>query len=633
VVSDVAWIRISRSCQNACLFCAESASLDGAPVPPETVEAAIDAAAAAGARKVVLSGGEPTLSKGLLRIVKHAKARGLVVSLTTNGRVLQTERHVEMLKAAGLDEIAVSVHAGRRSTHDVLVGREGAWVESLQALRVAGRGGLRTVLKTVITAGNEAELLHLQHLGTMAGIAEMEVRWLQPAGRALDPAHADAIALAPRLALKLLDALWFQAKEEVTLLTAAGFDDTVDAPFTDDPSPRRQIDGAALRLLRQRVDLASARSGFSLLDGDGLAKDLVAASELAGGLDALGLEVAARGAPIGDAPFCVGGRSDRGTDAFPDGVFEGPGCATCPMRPGCGRLPRKLAKLGAAIAPLPGWSPIAGPVAVVAGGDPAIDAVVLPALVEALRAEGLDASLAAPEDARDAATVILGGPGPLAALGRDAFVGRVVALDTAEDAGAFGGLRGDDVVVSHLPGRPERFARRLRHVVWRPFPAPPAWAAAGPGAGVAVVGPRAEAVAASLAGAPGGARPVSDGVAVAGAAVVVLAPEGPMDPTTARWASVAAAAGRPIVAARGRGVEDLVRHDRTGVLVTRGSVAALSEAVARLVGNADAAARLGAGARAAFSAGTVATWARELVVGARPASTAPGAPERPFPAF
>ncbi len=59
----------------------------------------------------------------------------------------------------------------------------------------------------------------------------------------------------------------------------------------------------------------------------------------------------------------------------------------------------------------------------------------------------------------------------------------------------------------------------------------------------------------------------------------------------------AAAAGRPMIAADGPGLRDIVRHGETGLLVPPRDAGALGDAIARLAGDANLRARMGAAAR------------------------------------
>ena len=59
----------------------------------------------------------------------------------------------------------------------------------------------------------------------------------------------------------------------------------------------------------------------------------------------------------------------------------------------------------------------------------------------------------------------------------------------------------------------------------------------------------------------------------------------------------AAAAGRPIIAADGPGLREIVRHGETGLLVPPGDAEALADAIEQLAGDADLRLRMGAAGR------------------------------------
>ncbi|MCB9663448.1 MAG: radical SAM protein [Alphaproteobacteria bacterium] len=664
---DRAWIRLSRTCDNACLFCNEADLLDGTVVPLEEVQAAIDAAADGGATAVVLSGGEPTRSKHFLAAIRHAKARGLYVAVTSHGRIVQSDKIAQMLEKAGLDEYRVSVHSGRRTTHDALTQRDGSWVESLAGLRFLGKTSIRTVLVSVLAEPNQAELAHLMHIGTMAGIKEMEIRRTQPVGAARQ--HADVLTLGLRNALRTLATLWYEAKEEVILLRGAGFGDTVDLGYPP-YGEVRQADPALLAFLRDRVFIAQAGQGTSLQGDEGMTKDVVALCTAEGGLGQVGHELAAHGAPLVDAPWCVGGRPDRTpTDVHGADAHFAEACAPCPVRSSCPGLPRKLGKLDVGVlGPLASWSGVSQGTAVVCGGDdPILTGLTLPALAEALAARGLDVTVGEPADAD---LIVCGDAATARRVPADRR-GRLVVLDTAGGAGLQG--VGADVVASSTPGLVGGLLASgvdLRTVAWRPFPVPPgcADAAPAPGGPIVAVGVHADhalleqAVVASTGKLPpvhvyaaSGQAPPSSGVlrvhldapddeilaAVLAARLVVLPARRHPDTEAGRraaaadlrWLWIAQAAGRPVVAVRAPGVEDAVRHEATGWLAPAEGPQALSEGLRRVHGT-GIAERYGVQARAWAGRGLPVAWAAELVEGVLPTQPRRSVvPSRPWPAI
>jgi pyruvate-formate lyase-activating enzyme len=648
---DTGWVRLTRTCNNACLFCLDAENLDGRPIELDEIQRDIDAVAEAGLSAVVLSGGEPTLSKHLLGAIRYAKGKGLRTILTTNARIIQSDKIAQMLEKAGLDEIRISVHAARRATHETMVQREKAWVETNAAVKYMGRTSVRVVCNAVLTRPGKDELAYLMHLLMMGGMKEYRVRrMLRQGAGASDVAKAElAIAVDPSL-LTITD-LWYGAKEEVVHLIVEGFDHTMDEGLLLE-RPVRQADIAALELLRQRVQLHHAAHGLSLLDEEGMGKDLTALCEFGGGLADVGHELAARLAPLTDAPPCVGGRVTVAPDHWGEDAVYGAGCAACPERSACPGLPRKLGKLAKDhLTPLPQWGPAPGPFVVLRGRDAHLEREVLAPLADALAALGADVSRADDAAGIAAGTVICGPDQVGTAPGV-----RWEALDLGQPFAAT-----PTVLRSHVPGRVEVLREAgvpLRSVRWRPFPAQARCASAPPVEGceaVVALGRTADwdlllrtrgwatAIGAyqvyDHADNPAPDHPglvrhtdVDDDAlleAILGARLVVFPHRRQTGDSAAdraalwsdlRWLHVAAAAGRPVVATRGPGVEDGVRHGKTGWLVRPGDAAELAVAARDLFAKPD---RLAATSRSARELGALSspeTWARELVSGARPAA-------------
>ncbi len=671
--TEPAWIRVSRACQNACVFCSDGPALDGAVVPLETIQADIDAAVAAGATSVLLSGGEPTQAKHLLGAIRYAKAKGLYVSMTTNARIVQSEKVAQMLVSAGLDEVHVSVHSGRRSTHDALAAKTNAWVEGLAGLRFLTRTPVKAWMYTVLNKANEGEIEHLMHMGTMAGIKGFQLRAVEPLGKlAVDRPLYASLELPLATSLRLASGLWFYAKEEVIAYDLVGFDDTVDMTLEPQRGPS-QADTSALRLLRRRVWLEHAQRGFTILDDESMGKDFSALCESAGGLAAAGLELAARGAPLLDAPPCVGGLT-RTVDAWAADATWGPDCEACPARAACAGLPKKLSKLGVGVlAPRPGWAPLAGSVAIVAGASSVDAARTLPALAAALGARGVDAAVVTADDARVAsAALVIAGDAAAAAqvvARADRAAGqRVIALDLGLGQG-LAALDGVEVR-AHAPGRVDAYVAAgvaLGRVTWKPYPVGPAlrdapYSTQGP---VVALGDTADwaQLARELAGREG-LPPmhviVSAGVEVPDSprwrvhrdlddatiadailtsrAVLFPARRVGKDATAAHardlaWVAFAQSCGRPVVTNRAMGVEDLVRHEVTGLAPARGeAMSSIAETLHRLCGDEPKLRRLAAGALRVHAAGSVDAWADELVKGAGWTGGAATA-GRPFPTW
>jgi len=112
---------INNACNAGCDFCSfgldRLARGDWRFVEVGEARRAIDVLARHAVRYLVLTGGEPMLHPELLEIVRHAKGRGMVVILVTNGSRLN-ERRIEALAAAGVSSVIISIDAPSAAVHE-----------------------------------------------------------------------------------------------------------------------------------------------------------------------------------------------------------------------------------------------------------------------------------------------------------------------------------------------------------------------------------------------------------------------------------------------------------------------------------------------------------------------------------
>ena len=150
----MALIRLGLSCNNACLFCHSRGSGNrAADLSTARAREKIRAAARAGAKTAVFSGGEPTIRKDIIALCEYAAGLGLDSGLITNGRMLVYKDFVHRLAAAGLTYILISIHGADARTHDRLVGAK-AFAQTMKGLENIARLPLRITVNTVLTRLN-----------------------------------------------------------------------------------------------------------------------------------------------------------------------------------------------------------------------------------------------------------------------------------------------------------------------------------------------------------------------------------------------------------------------------------------------------------------------------------------------
>ncbi|MBI4569040.1 MAG: radical SAM protein [Planctomycetes bacterium] len=142
-------INLGWACNNKCLFCTEQKRRETAAergqlqAPEADLREEIRAFASRGKNHLTFLGGEPTLRRDFLALVRFARECGFcTLFLTTNGRMAATPGYLERLFDAGLTDICLSIHGPDPATHDGVTQSPGAFHQvsaAIQRLRALGR--------------------------------------------------------------------------------------------------------------------------------------------------------------------------------------------------------------------------------------------------------------------------------------------------------------------------------------------------------------------------------------------------------------------------------------------------------------------------------------------------------------
>lgn len=145
-------IGLTYKCQCRCVHCGTTANRDLAREELSEAEVLeiVRQAARLGAGGIYLFGGEPLLAPGLLNIVRTASGLGLMVTMDTNGLLMDKELAVKLFEA-GLSIIGVSVDNAEEAEHDRLRGCPGAYRAAVNAIGFCRDAGMDVSLSTYAT--------------------------------------------------------------------------------------------------------------------------------------------------------------------------------------------------------------------------------------------------------------------------------------------------------------------------------------------------------------------------------------------------------------------------------------------------------------------------------------------------
>ena len=148
-------IRLLEPCQAKCSFCSCRDAQPDMVSSAEDIEERLVEGVEAGYRRVVFTGGEPTLVKTLPSLLRRAKELGYEkIGLQTNGIKIAHKPYAQELVESGLNYVLQSFHSHRAEVHESIYEIEGCFDQCVQSVRNLMDLGVNVGLNYVATARN-----------------------------------------------------------------------------------------------------------------------------------------------------------------------------------------------------------------------------------------------------------------------------------------------------------------------------------------------------------------------------------------------------------------------------------------------------------------------------------------------
>ena len=129
----------------------------------------LDQVSAAGCLQLLLTGGEPLLRPDFSEIYLHARRKGMMVMLFTNGTMM-TPEIIEVLEEAPPVLVEVSIYGATKETYETVTGIPGSYERFIRGLQLLKASGLRVATKSVLLNINQHELAQMQKLAEDLGL-------------------------------------------------------------------------------------------------------------------------------------------------------------------------------------------------------------------------------------------------------------------------------------------------------------------------------------------------------------------------------------------------------------------------------------------------------------------------------
>ncbi len=154
--ASIALFRLGEQCNNACPMCSNSGREEVARISQAELLRRVDVLREAGMRRVVLTGGEPSIHPGFWRVVNRLRHHGMLWDINTHGRTFAKAGVAERAVRRGLQRAIVSLHA-----HDLEISREmsgcsaRAHEETLAGIDALVDAGARGMVNFVLSRLNQ----------------------------------------------------------------------------------------------------------------------------------------------------------------------------------------------------------------------------------------------------------------------------------------------------------------------------------------------------------------------------------------------------------------------------------------------------------------------------------------------
>jgi len=179
------YLYLSDQCNLSCSHCWISPGFSQSAtngIPLEHLKKTILEAKTIGLQSVKLTGGEPLLYRDINALLEFLASEDIVVIIESNGTLFE-RRILETLRLCQVDQISVSLDAGRKEIHDEMRGVKGGFDRTLKGLRLLSEYEYDFQIIMTLQRKNSQEIQGLISLAKELGAGSLKINHLVPCGR------------------------------------------------------------------------------------------------------------------------------------------------------------------------------------------------------------------------------------------------------------------------------------------------------------------------------------------------------------------------------------------------------------------------------------------------------------------
>jgi radical SAM protein with 4Fe4S-binding SPASM domain len=163
-------IELTRRCNLRCVHC-YLRDQDGYKSELETSRliSILDEITDAGCLNFLITGGDPFMREDFLTIYCHAKKRGLLVTVFTNGTLI-SERDLEIFQDLPPRAVEITLYGATENTYEKITGVKGSYKRCMSGIQGLIEGGINVQLKTVLMTLNSHEFYDMEKIARDLGV-------------------------------------------------------------------------------------------------------------------------------------------------------------------------------------------------------------------------------------------------------------------------------------------------------------------------------------------------------------------------------------------------------------------------------------------------------------------------------
>lgn len=179
-------IWVTYQCNNNCLFCVNANERKKCNHKSfEEIKNHIEEAKNNGVKKIVFSGGEPTIYPKIIEIIKFTSELNFKeIWIVTNGKMFYYKKFVEKIIDAGLTNVLFSLLGHNSQLHDYLTRSPGSFKQLIEGIKNLDDSGMILADNTVILKLNYRYLTQIINILSKFNLLFFELTFVNPCGNA-----------------------------------------------------------------------------------------------------------------------------------------------------------------------------------------------------------------------------------------------------------------------------------------------------------------------------------------------------------------------------------------------------------------------------------------------------------------